>query len=659
LQTAAIGPVLEPNTQIISGFESQWHYPWSEPVRTRQLATAQQQSVAQGEPTFEVITYDKWAYQWSEPVRQLQRTPWFQPFTTDTAAVPVSRVEELWHYAWSEPVRQRPGLITALQGFIALQLDPDTQITQSYESKWHYAWSEPVRVKPGLLAAQQQTQVQGPVQTPEIVTIDKWFAQWREPVRDKPGLRTNLHPFFAFQLDPSSEITQTYESRWHYAWSEPVRVRQLATAQQPFIAKPEFVTEVITPDKWIYPWSEPVRSKPGLLASLQSFLALQLDPDTQITQNYESRWHYAWSEPVRSRPYQVSLQPFFAFQLDPATEITQTYESRWHQPWSDPVRTRQLATAQQPTTVAPLTTAETVTVDKWVYPWSDPVRFRVLATAQQPPVSSWIPQEVPLESKWHQPWSEPSVKYRLRTPEYRPFTSDTATIPVSGNESLWHQPWSEPSVKFKRPAPWYQPFTTDPTTITVGRLESLWHYGWSEPVRFPQGLKYYLQQAPALAVPPFPTFQRTIPWYRPFDNPVRQRAGLGPQYQQAFAASFFIPPPTPGPAASLVIPVVSSAVTVRYQLQYQVASSLPPTVPAAPSILLTLNATEVNTDSASFGIVLYNQPVSIVVTVKEIAAIRAGAVTAKEIQTVTAGAVTTKEIPAVSGGAVSTTEESS
>jgi hypothetical protein len=803
---------LDAGTQITQTYESRWHYPWSEPVRTRQLAPAQQQSAAfvfvppppvapalptpstgyvgitvpyqlqyQGTtaPFFvgETITVDKWFASWRDPVRdkpglRVSQQP-FQALILDPNTEITQTYESRWHYPWSEPVRQKPGLAAYLQHFIAQTvLEPNTQIIQTYESRWHYAWSDPVRVRQ-LAPAQQQAAVQAPF-VAETITVDKWFAPWREPVRERPGLRASLQPFQAFILDPSTEITQTYESRWHYPWSEPVRTRQLATAQQQPVAQGEPSFEIVTADKWIYPWTEPVRSKPGLLAALQHFTAQTvLDPDTQITQGYESKWHYAWSEPVRSRPYQTNLQPFQAFVLDPSTEITQTYESRWHYAWSEPVRVRQLATAQQQVATQGEPTFEIVTMDKWTYPWSEPVRQKpglaaylqhfiaqtvlnpetqitqgyesrwhyawsepvrqkpgLLANLQQAqaqgPVQTpefitldkwFIPWPEPVrqkpglsaslqpffafvldpsteitqtyESRWHYAWSEPvrvralataqqqalgepatsvfetitvdkwyrpfnePVRTALRTAWYQPFTIDTAAIPVSSNESLWHQPWSEPSVKYRLRATWYQPYTADTLAIPISRLETWysplsepsvkyrlrtpeyraftsdtavipssrfeadWHYAWSEPVRLPVGLKSYLQQAPILAVPPFPTFQRTIPWLKPFDEPVRSKPGLAAQYQ-----SFF---------------------TISPQ-------------PLARDIFLTLSATEVNTDSASFAIAVYNQAVSIAVSVREIPATLASVVSVKEIPAVLAAAVSTEEIPAVSAAAVSIEE---
>jgi len=603
--------VLDPSTEITQGFESRWHYAWSEPVRSRQLAPAYQQTFAFQPPSFEVVTTDKW----------------FSP--------------------WREPVREKPGLKPHLQqAFIAPVLDPNTQVTQGYESRWHYAWSEPVRARPQLLPALQQAyaapvspvsasgpatdlcapvistgiwapyQVQyqslayAPFFVAETVTVDKWTYPWTEPVRTRQ-LAT------ALQLEPAWGVFTPAITIDQYGWRQPLSdpTRTSAFLQSGFLQGINTsAPETVTADKWSYPWSEPVRERPGLKAYLQqAFIGPVLNPNTQITQNYESRWHYAWSEPVRSRPYQTSLQPFQAFQLDPSTEVTQTYESRWHYPWSEPVRTRQLATAQQQAVGQGEPSFEVITTDKWTYPWSEPVR-------QKPGLSAYLQHFIAqtvlepntqitqgFESRWHYAWSEPvrtrvlpvaasqaqippifiaetitvdkwyralnePVRVALRTSFFAPFTSDTATIPIS-RLTAWFSPLSEPSVKSRLRTPEYRAFTADTAAIPVRGNESLWHYAWSEPVRLPIGLKSYLQQTTSLATPPFPTFLRTIPWYAPFNEPVRLKPGLRPWYQQFYATD-----------------------------------TKPPPVVILP-ISLTLNATEVNADSAIFGMVVYNQPI--------------------------------------------------
>jgi hypothetical protein len=613
LQQAFIAPVLDPNTQVTQLLESRWHYAWSEPVRARpQLLPALQQAYAApvspvsapapGPATdlcAPVISTGVWVpYQ-----TQYQSLAYSPFFVAETITV------DKWFASWREPVREKPGLRASLQqAYAALVLNPNTQITQGYESRWHYAWSEPVRTRQ-LPTAQQQTLAQGEPSF-EVITVDKWTYPWTEPVRTRQ-LAT------ALQLEPAWGVFTPAITIDQYGWRQPLSdpTRTSAFLQSGFLQGINTsAPETVTADKWSYPWSELVRERPGLKAYLQqAFIGPVLDPNTQITQGYESRWHYAWSEPVRSRPYQTSLQPFQAFQLDPSTEVTQTYESRWHYPWSEPVRTRQLATAQQQAVGQGEPSFEVITTDKWTYPWSEPVR-------QKPGLSAYLQHFIAqtvlepntqitqgFESRWHYAWSEPvrtrvlpvaasqaqippifiaetitvdkwyralnePVRVALRTSFFAPFTSDTATIPIS-RLTAWFSPLSEPSVKSRLRTPEYRAFTADTAAIPVRGNESLWHYAWSEPVRLPIGLKSYLQQTTSLATPPFPTFLRTIPWYAPFNEPVRLKPGLRPWYQQFYATD-----------------------------------TKPPPVVILP-ISLTLNATEVNADSAIFGMVVYNQPI--------------------------------------------------
>jgi hypothetical protein len=659
--------VLEPNTQIIQGFESRWHYAWSEPVRVRQLATAQQSTTVLGVPSFETVTVDKWVYPWSDPVRSkpglaasLQQFLAAPPF--EDTQEPGATNESPWHYPWSEPVRQRAGLPAQLQQFIAgpsfentlepgatyespwhqpwsepvrtrqlavaqqqslaFQLEPNTQIIQGFESRWHYAWSEPVRVRQ-LPTAEQSTTVLG-VPSFEVVTVDKWIYPWIDPVRSKSGLGAALQQFIAQTvLEPNTQIIQGFESRWHYAWSEPVRVKpQVPAAQQQAYAAPVSVTETITVDKWVYPWRDPVKVKPQLPVSQQQFLAA----DTAVipTSNLEP-WFAPLSDPVRQKPglgphLQQSL---IATTLEPNTQIIQGFESRWHYAWSEPVRTRQLATAQQQSHTEPPTSVfEVVTIDKWFAPFREPVRDKIglKASLQQAFIAPVLNPETQIiqgfESRWHQPWSEPNVKYRRPAAWYQPFTADTLVIPTSKQQ--WFAPWREPVwPKSGLHASRQQFFAADTQTIPRSKLESLWHQGWSEPARKKPGIGAWLQSTTSLATPPFPTFLKQVEWLSPFSEPVRQKRGLGAWLQQIWTISPF---------------------------------------PATTITTLTLSATEVNTDSALFSVIVYNQASTAVVSVREIPSVRAAVASTREIQAVRAAAASTVEEPSIDASAISVVE---
>ncbi len=501
LQQSLIATTLDDETQIIQDFESRWHYAWSEPVRFKRFPAAQQQAIAFQPPSFETITLDKWVYSWPEPVRQkLGFAPQRQSFlahgqppgptvtnvvpregpsdggttvditgtnfvdvvsvtfgafnvtsfvvnsptsiTVVTSAQPANFVDVvvttkfgssptgapdtftfydvlpgMWNYPWATAsVQVKSGLQAGRQQFLAW-VPPITETVTS--DKWAYPWSEPVRQKRGLLASSQQFLALDTAAIP-VSTLEPWFAPLSEPVRLKPGLRAQLQQA-AIQtvLDPDTQITQGYESRWHYPWSEPVRFRRLAVAQQVSHVEPTTsVFETITLDKWVYPWTEPVRRKPGLRAALQqSLIATTLNPGTQIIQGFESRWHQPWTEPVRLKRFPTAEQqvtpvvfrpPLVSFAyynwltepvrlkrglgahfqqflaLDTAA-IPVSRLAPWYAPWREPVRLRPgLRPNLQQAYTAPVLVTEVVTSDKWLYPWSEPVRQKPgLKTALQ------------------------------------------------------------------------------------------------------------------------------------------------------------------------------------------------------------------------------------------------------------------------------------
>ncbi len=69
----------------------------------------------------------------------------------------------------------------------------------------------------------------------------RWFEWLSEPVRPRPTpLPAADHPFLAWNpVNPETQLVQFFESRWHYAWSEPsVKTKPgLATADQQFLAE--------------------------------------------------------------------------------------------------------------------------------------------------------------------------------------------------------------------------------------------------------------------------------------------------------------------------------------------------------------------------------------------------------------------------------------
>lgn len=80
--------------------------------------------------------------------------------------------------------------------------------------------------------------------------VSDWNVPWSVPKRHRipPRLVIALAVSGAFApiLNPETQITRFFESRWHYPWSEPVRFRRLATAHQQVLAVPHRL--IPTPD---------------------------------------------------------------------------------------------------------------------------------------------------------------------------------------------------------------------------------------------------------------------------------------------------------------------------------------------------------------------------------------------------------------------------
>jgi hypothetical protein len=548
-QAQAYTPFIPP-TEVIT--EDKWHFPWATPTRPRIAAAAAIALIASG----------------------LFQTPFVAPAAAGTGIV--------------TPVTDSVGIqFKERRQYQALAYVPFVATETVTVDKWVYPWTEPVRKRAGLIAAAQQVFTADTAAIP-VSQLEPWFQPLSEPVRQKPGLRASLQPVQpAPVLDNDTQIIQTFESRWHYAWSEPVRTRRFQTAQQQSAA---FIgpSEIVTVDKWVYPWTDPVRQKPGLRASLQqSLTATTLDPDTQLTNGFESRWHYAWSEPVRFNRLATAQQPFYAapatavFEsitvdkwiypwtepvrqkpglkaglqqaftattLNPDTQIINGFESRWHYAWSEPVRFRRLATAQQVSHTEPPTSVfEVVTIDKWFAQWREPVRQKPgLGTSLQqayadPAFVAATPQ--PGTGIVTPVTDSVGVQFRERRQyqalAYSPFfTAETIT------PDKWAYPWSEP-VRQKPGirAALQQAFiatTLNPETQIINGFESRWHYPWSEPVRT---RRLAVAQYPFITQPTTSVFETVTvdKWTYPWSEPVRQKPGQRASLQQDFIGTVLEP----------------------------------------------------------------------------------------------------------------------
>jgi hypothetical protein len=101
-----------------------------------------------------------------------------------------------------------------------------------------------------------------------------FISSWSEPSRArKTTVRTEQ---FGPVLDPNTQIVKFFESRWHYPWSEPVRLKPgLKVHLQSFsalqILLPPGAATIL--EGWYSWFSEPVRCKLGLAPTLQQYLA--------------------------------------------------------------------------------------------------------------------------------------------------------------------------------------------------------------------------------------------------------------------------------------------------------------------------------------------------------------------------------------------------
>jgi hypothetical protein len=130
------------------------------------------------------------------------------------------------------------------------------------------------------------------------------FSWLAEPVRVDANLKRAVALIasgaFAPVLDNETQIINGYESRWHYAWSEPVRFKQgLAARYQP----PYTRIDVLAPPIKFLPLSEPiVKVKPWLKTAHYQFY-------TRIDELPPPIKFLALSEPlVKTKPWLKTSQ---------------------------------------------------------------------------------------------------------------------------------------------------------------------------------------------------------------------------------------------------------------------------------------------------------------------------------------------------------------
>ncbi len=151
--------------------------------------------------------------------------------------------------------------------------------------------------------------VQPPFGGPETVTESRWHQAWSTPVRIKPGVGAYLQQFRTGDTSPFP--VSNYES-WYQWFSEPVRFKNgLGPHLQRFeisLIPQQFVVSQSNP--WFNWLSEPVRFKPRVLAADQPFFFFEPEPPEFL----DIPWYANLAEPVRlPKGLRAQLQQFLAY----------------------------------------------------------------------------------------------------------------------------------------------------------------------------------------------------------------------------------------------------------------------------------------------------------------------------------------------------------
>lgn len=283
--------------------------PWSEPIRPKIAAGLAIALIASGivaAPTPATVEpgrgYESpWHFGWSEPVRIKPRAPWFQsqtndptPFPTgqnlswyvnlgippkldksrllearqqfiaqDTAVLPLQRTFSSWSWL-ATPVRIKPAVLVGDQPFLFTEPEPP----EFMEIPWFGWLSEPIRIKPRAAWFQPFATDTTPFPTGRNLS---WFVGLEAPVRNKSGIATPEQAFVFSEIEPPTEMTVD----WYAPWRDPVRFASFWAALQELPADdPIFIPLPASLIEGWYTWmSEPVRLPRGVKAWLQQSLA--------------------------------------------------------------------------------------------------------------------------------------------------------------------------------------------------------------------------------------------------------------------------------------------------------------------------------------------------------------------------------------------------
>lgn len=367
-----------------------------------------------------------------------------------------------------------------------------------YQSALSPTWSLPVwqKIAPALAIAIATSGLIAPVSVPEVrASFESDYHQaWSEPVRVKPGVSAANQAFFFSQPQPL--VFQS--APWFAPFSEPVRFKPaLTAANQAFF--------FYSPDQTVLPgqatktfndaWSEPVRFKPALLAGDQPFFSFEPEPPVYET----PEWLAPFAEPVRFKPRLIAAANPYEFYSPDRTILPGQQTKTFNDAWSEPVRFKPAVLAgDQPFFFFEPEPPVFETVD-WYFPLTEPVRFKPAILAGDQPFFYFEPEPPEFETTdWYAPLSEPVKALFQKSGRLgylqQAFTADTIVLPLQ-RQLGWYANLSEPVRLPKGLKVWLQrDFTTDPRLPFNPSQTLIAQQGWYDPVRLPVGLRPWLQQ---------------------------------------------------------------------------------------------------------------------------------------------------------------------
>ena len=289
--------------------------------------------------------------------------------------------------------------------------------------------SEPVRVKTDISKQRGGTAARVP-----LLPLIPWFAPLSEPKRFPNDIGTPGKPAFFAELHGMLAPETVMESKFHAAWSEPVRTKiaaglAVAIAASGLFSGPLNLSQIPLQDPvvWLVPWKEPPAVKRLPIAAYPCLAW----PEAAIL-NPSPTWFIApFDEPVRVNPgYQFAAQRGRIEVAVPLPTLPHDFV-----PFSDPIR-RIYSAALTPFVLG----FGIVTPQGWLNAFSDPMRrvpsYWWLNRYEFAPLLVTFP-EPPL-LKWYEPWADPvRSKPRLSTAAQQA-TAYTYFIP---HPSLFLQGW--------------------------------------------------------------------------------------------------------------------------------------------------------------------------------------------------------------------------